>query len=233
MFPNKKHFAAILILAATVSISCSDSGSVSPPGNGGELGQEHWWDNYLDAAGNPTTLPSGFKLASLSTQQKTATKWTTGGQGLVLNFVIDPDWRTNIGWLFRGADQGNSSLENLAGAVEIYKDGGRLKNRENFDWEGVSEDPPGSFQFKRINRFTQFAIRTPFAGVAVDLMQTLLAEPYIAYPVDTTRTWQGDPVHVSQGPGSEFTEIFTYRPSLFGRASLNENDRALGSWDDV
>ncbi|HLA39060.1 MAG TPA: hypothetical protein VJ417_03645 [Candidatus Glassbacteria bacterium] len=234
MLPSKKHLLVAVTLAVAVSVSCSDNGgSVTPPDDSGALTQEHWWDNYLDATGNPITLSSGFKLSALTAQQKSATRWSSTSVGFVLNFVIDPNWRTNIGWLFRGADQGNGSLENLAGAVEIYKDAGWLKNRENFDWEGMSEDPPGSFNFKRVNRFAQFSIRTPFAGVVVDLMLSLLAEPYIAIPTDTTKTWQGDPVHVSQGPGSEFLEVINYRLRYVGQAGLEENGKRIASFQDV
>ena len=214
----------------TFSACGSDNGGVVTPGD--EISQDHWWDNYLDENRNPVTLPSGFKLAPLSANQRTATPKTTS-RHFVLNFVIDPDWRSNLGYIFRGNDQNKSALENLAAAVEFYKQEGWLKKRETFDWEGVREDPPGSFNFVRVNRFTKFPIRSTFNGVATDLMLTLLAEPYIAFPTDTTKTWFGDPVHVSQGPGSEFVEIMQYSISYLGERRLMEDSNALETYQDV
>ena len=214
----------------TFSACGNDNGGVVTPGD--EISQDHWWDNYLDENRNPVTLPSGFKLAPLSANQRTATPKTTN-RHFVLNFVIDPDWRSNLGYIFRGNDQNKSALENLAGAVEFYKQEGWLKKRETFDWEGVREDPPGSFNFVRVNRFTKLPIRSIFNGVATDLMLTLLAEPYIAFPTDTTKTWFGDPVHVSQGPGSEFMEIMQYSISYLGERRLMEDSNALETYQDV
>ncbi|GAG41642.1 unnamed protein product, partial [marine sediment metagenome] len=94
---------------------------------------------------------------------------------MVLTFAIDPYYRSNMGYIFRGNDQNDSGKENLAGAVEFIKQSGWLRHRETFDWEGLRESPPGSFKFTRINRFTQFQIRTTFTGLAYDLILTLIS----------------------------------------------------------
>ena len=225
MIPGWKHLLAAATLAVTVICltgcgSDSGGGTVVDPGH--ETGQEHWWDNYLNESGQPVTQASGFKLIQLDGSQRTASRNTSSSAGLSLNFRIDPDWRSSNGWLFRGADQGNTDLAEIAGAAEVYKQGGWLKIGETFDWESVP-----------VNRFDQLFIRTPFSGFATDLMLTLLAEPYIAFPTDTTRTWQGPPTNVSQGQGTEFQEIFSYRIEYLGTRSLKESGTAIGTWDDV
>ncbi|MBW7996042.1 MAG: hypothetical protein FVQ81_05595 [Candidatus Glassbacteria bacterium] len=220
-------------LTGVLAAGCGSDGGGGVVDPGSNIGQDHWWDNYLDANRQPITLSSGFKLVELSGDERTATRITSASMGLSLNFRIDADWRSTGGWLFRGANQGSSTLENLAGAVEVIKQSGRLRIGETFDWEGVREQPPGSFKFVRVNRFNQLAIRMPFSGFATDLMTTLLAEPYIGYPTDTTKSWQGPPINVSQGPGTEFQEILTYRIEYLGTRSLKESGTAIGSWDDV
>ncbi len=228
-----KHLLAAVTLAVAGLTGCGsdgDGGIVTP---GHDTTQDHWWDNYLNESGQPITMPSGFKLAKLDGSDRTASRNTSSSAGLSLNFRIDPDWRSSGGWLFRGADQSSSTLSTIAGAAEVIKQAGWLRIGETFDWESAREDPPGSFEFTLYNRFTQFPIRTTFSGFATDLMLTLLAEPYIGYPTDTTKTWQGSPTNVSQGPGTEFQEIFSYRIDYLGTRSLKESGTAIGTWDDV
>jgi len=217
-------FSAVIL---TLTACGKDSGVVAP---GDELGAEHWWDNYIDSTGTPITLSSGFRLVPLSAVQQTAKPTTTNAVGIVLSFVIEPRYSTNRGYLFRGNDQGTNS-EDLAGAVEFIKDSGWLSHRETFDWEG--ERRSGS-SATRINRFTQFPIRSPFNGVATDLMLTLLARPYVAFPTDTTKHWFGPPVHVSNGSGGEILEIISYGIEYLGSKSLVENKTTkLGTFEDV
>jgi len=190
-----------------------DSGVVEPPGNGG-----NFWSNYLDL-----TLPSGFKLVSLEGEQKTATVLTTPANQMgVLNFAIDPDYRSNRGWLFRGHDHFSDVKQDLAGAAEFVKQSGWLRVGETFDWD------------RGTRRYTQPPlIRLTFIGYAGDLLITYLGEPYIAFPTDTTKTWTGPPVNVSDGSGSSFVEIFSYRIHYLGSSDLMENDRVLAGYDDV
>lgn len=225
--------ACMLIVAVLAgSPGCGKDGSaVIDPG--ADTGAEHWWDNYLDATGNPVTLPSGFKLARADGSLRTVSPATSSQQGLVLSFAVEPYFRSNAGYLFRGNNQNNADLENLAGAVEFIKQSGWLRQRETFDWEGLRETPPGSFKFTRINRFTKFSIRSTFNGFATDLMLTLLSEPYIGFPTDTTRKWNGKPVYVSSGIGNEFIEIFSYGIRYIGRAELKEGSSTLATYDDV
>ncbi len=235
MIPGWKYLltTAALAVAALYLVGCGKDGggAVVDPGNA--TGQENWWNLYLNDSGQPITLPSGFKLVKLDGSQRTASRNTSSSAGLSLNFRIDPDWRSNRGWLFRGADQGSTTLATIAGAAEVIKEGGWLRIGETFDWEATREDPPGSFKFTLYNRFTQLGLRMPFSGFATDLMLTLLGEPYIAYPTDTTKTWQGPVTNVSQGPGTEFQEILTYRIEYLGTRSLKESGTAIGSWNDV
>ena len=233
MTRNSNFFYSPVLLFLVIMCGCgSDRSTIIVPGEG--ITQEYWWNNYLDENSNPLTLPSGFKLVPAQAEQRTATPLTSNYQGIVLTFAIDPDYRSNLGYIFRGDDQNNGSKENLAGAVEFIKQSGRLRRRETFDWEGLREDPPGSFKFTRINRFSQFQIRTPFNGFAYDLMSTLLSDPYVGYPTDTTKTWSGDPVHVSDGSGREFVEILSYRIRYLGTRSLAENGtNILSTYDDV
>ena len=235
MQSNLQQRSAFLCLCFfTIAFSgCSDkSASIVNPGE--EISQEHWWDNYLDQERNPLTLPSGFKLAAVNGTQRQAALLSSQSGGIRLNFAIDPFWRSNLGYIFRGNDQNNANLENQAGAVEFIKQSGWLVYRETFDWEGLKEDPPGSFKFVRVNRFTKLQIRTTFLGVATDLMQTLLGKPYIGYPADTTKTWNGMPVQVSDGSGREFQEILSYRIRYLGTKSLVEGSgKNLATFDDV
>ena len=214
MLPGWKQLlvSAVLVVAAATVTGCgSDGGGVVEPGH--NTGQEYWWDNYLDASREPITLSSGFKLYALDGSSVTATRYTSTSAGMSLNFRIDPDWRSTRGWLFRGDDQNNTSLATLAGAAEVIKSNGWLTIGETFDWESTRED--GNFNFTLYNRFTQFPIRSPFSGFATDLMTTLLSEPYIAFPTDTTKTWQGPVTNVSDG-NSEFQEIMTYSIDYLG-----------------
>jgi hypothetical protein len=230
-----KHLlaAGTLAVAAAGLTGCGSDGGGGIVDAGHDTAQEHWWDNYLNDSGQPITLASGFKLVKLDGSESTASRNTSSSSGMSLNFRIDPDWRSSGGWLFRGADQSSSTLSTIAGAAEMTKQAGWLRIGETFDWESAREDPPGSFQFTLHNRFTQFPIRTPFSGFATDLMTTLLAEPYIGFPTDTTKTWQGKPTNVSQGPGTEFQEILSYRIEYLGTRSLKESGTAIGTWDDV
>ena len=56
---------------------------------------------------------------------------------------------------------------------------------------------------------------------------------YFEQKIDTTKTWLGDPVHVSQGPGSEFVEIMQYSISYLGERRLMESGSALETYQDV
>ncbi|RLB12625.1 MAG: hypothetical protein DRG82_16845, partial [Deltaproteobacteria bacterium] len=191
-----KHVVLSLALIIYLAGGCgSDSSVVTPPADG------NWWANYLDPAGNPLTLPSGFKLVPIAGHQRTATpKTTPPDERAVLNFAIDPDYRSNRGWLFRGHDQGSDAKQDLAGCAEFIKQAGWLRIGETFDWDRQSA------------RYTQPPqIRLTFIGWAGDLMLTYLGEPYIGFPTDTTKTWTGKPVTVSDGSGNEFVEIFSYR----------------------
>jgi len=232
-----KKLPACLLLVSFLVACGKDSGQgIVPPGE--EITQEHWWDNFLDESRNPITLASGFKLVKISGTQRTATPLSTAYQGMVLDFAIDPDWRSNLGFIFRGNDQNQTGREELAGAVELIKDSGWLRTRETFDWTGLEESPPGSFKFVRVNRFTQSKIiRSTFNGFAADLMLTLLSEPYIAFPTDTAKTWNGKPVHVSDGSGTDFLEIISYRISYLGTRSLTEKTASgttsLQTYNDV
>jgi hypothetical protein len=233
MFSVLKRSLALFTISLVIFAACGSDGGGGVVDPGHDTSQAHWWDNYLSDTGTPLTLPSGFKLVSLDEGDRTATRITSQSKGLSLNFRVDADWRSNNGWLFRGGDQGSTNYESLAGAVEYIKQGGWLTTGETFDWEGVAEDPPGSFEFVRVNRFTQFPIRSVFNGFATDLMTTLLSRPYIAYPTDTTKTWQGPPTNVSQGTGTEFQEIISYHITYLGTRSLYENTSKIGTWDDV
>jgi hypothetical protein len=220
---HQKYSCLLILFAAVVLTGCSDKKTIVGPGPG----DQNYWENYIGV-----TLPNGFKLVSLSGEQREADFLTTSYQGMVLNFAIDPEYRSNLGYIFRGNDQGDSGKENLCGAVELVKQSGWLRHRETFDWEGLKEDPPGSFKFTRINRYTQFPIRTTFSGYAYDLMLTLLSEPYIGYPTDTTKTWSGPVVNVSDGSQS-FIEIISYRIHYLGDCDLMENSSVLASYSDV
>ena len=219
-----KKLPACLLLVSFLVACGKDSGQgIVPPGE--DITQEHWWDNFLDESRNPITLASGFKLVKIFGTQRTATPLSTAYQGMVLDFAIDPDWRSNLGFLFRGNDQ-NTDSEDLAGAVELIKDSGWLRTRETFDWTS------------NINRFTQSnIIRSTFNGFAAELMLTLLSEPYIAFPTDTTKTWNGKPVHVSDGSGRDLVEIISYRISYLGTRSLTEKTAggttSLQTYNDV
>ena len=176
MIPGWKHLLAVVTLAVAAAglTGCGSDGGGAVVDPGHDTGQEHWWDLYLNNSGQPITLASGFKLVKLAGSERTASRNTSSSAGLALNFRIDPDWRSNSGWLFRGADQGSTTLATIAGAAEVIKQGGWLKIGETFDWESAREDPPGSFEFTLYNRFNQLAIRMPFSGFATDLMTTLL-----------------------------------------------------------
>ena len=212
----KFFFPATLVILAVIFLGgCSDGGgptSVSDDGN--------WWGYYLDDSNNPITLPSGFKLVKLDSTEINTSLWTSSTSGF-LDFVIDPNFRSNAGWLFRGNDQGVVGKADLTGAVEFIKQSGYLRLRETFDWD--------SEHF----RYTQFPIRLPFAGFSTDLMLTLLSEPYIAYPTDESRTWNGDPVYVSDGSGQEIQEIMNYHIEYVGTANLMENNSVIQTFDDV
>jgi hypothetical protein len=219
-----------LVLAGFPGCGKNGGGTVDP---GADTSAEHWWDNFLDNSGNPITLSSGFKLVKANGALQTVTPGVSVSQGLALSFAVEPFWTSNQGYLFRGNNQNDANLENLAGAVEFIKQSGWLRHRETFDWEGLRENSSGSFDFTRVNRFTQLSIRSTFNGFATDLMLTLLSEPYIAFPTDTTRKWTGDPVYVSNGSGSEFVEVFGYGIHYIGRAELTANGNAIGAYNDV
>ena len=207
----------LIVLAAFVLGGCGGGdgggGTVTPPG------EVNWWGNYLDADGNPVTLSSGFKLVAIDGEKQTLTPWTSSTSGF-LHFAIDYDYRSNAGWLFRGDDQSNDKSD-LAGAVEFIKQSGFLRVRETFDWDRDNA------------KYAQFSIRLPFAGFATDLMLVLLAEPYIAYPTDVSKTWNGDPVYVSDGSGQEIQEIMNYSIEYVGTANLMENSSVIKTFDDV
>ena len=209
-----RNFPLSLSIATLMFAGCGgDNGVTEPPVSDGI-----YWANYIDQ-----TLPSGFKLVSLNGQQRTAAPLTTpANQAAALNFAVDPDYRSNRGWLFRGHDHASDFKQDLAGAAEFVKQGGRLRVGETFDWD------------RSTRRYTQPPlIRLTFIGYAGDLMITYLSEPYIAFPADTTKTWTGPPVNVSDASGTSFVEIFSYRIHYLGKCDLMENTRTLASYDDV
>ncbi|HUU27072.1 MAG TPA: hypothetical protein VM123_04600 [archaeon] len=215
-------FAVILFIPLVSGCgSGKNGGPIEPPSS------ESWWSNYLDSSGNPITLQSGFKLVPVSGEQRQAIPKTTPAFDLAyLNFAVDANYRSNLGWLFRGHDQADDRKEDLAGAAEFIKQGGWLRVRETFDWD------------KDTKRYTQPpAIRMTFLGWAGDLMITYLSEPYIGYPTDTTKTWSGKPTYVSDGSGREFVEILTYQISYLGTRSLVEKvgagSKTLETYNDV
>jgi len=231
-FPISLAYVLLIALLAGAS-GCGKDGGGGTVDPGDETSAEHWWDNYLDDSGNPITKSSGFKLVKADGTLYEVTPTTTASQGLELSFAVEPFWTSNSGYLFRGNNQNNANLENLAGAVEFIKQSGWLRHRETFDWEGLRETSSGSLNFVRVNRFTQYSVRSTFNGFATDLMLTLLSEPYIGYPTDTTRKWTGDPVYVSNGSGSEFVEVFGYSIHYIGSVQLTASSKSLGQFNDV
>ncbi len=203
-----------LAVTAVLLAGCGDdNGVVGPPVNGGD-----YWADYVDL-----TLPSGFKLVALNGEQRTATPLTTPANlAGVLNFAIDPDYRSNRGWLFRGHDHNSDTKQDLAGAAELVKQSGSLRVGETFDWD------------RSTRSYTQPPmIRLTFIGYASDLMIIYLSEPHVAFPADTTKTWTGPPVNVSDGSGTGFVEILSYRIHYLGSCDLMENDNVLAGYHDV
>ncbi len=210
-----------ILLLSVFSFSCGKDPAFEP-----ELTQEHWWDYYLKDDGSPVELPSGFKLVSLSSAIKPVTPVTMNNSFIILEFVIDPDYRSNRGFILRGNNQ-NADEEDLAGAVEFIKQGGYLRVGEAFDWQGSGANE------HRINRFNQPPMRSTFNGVAYDLLITLLSEPYIMHPTDTTRIWSGKPTYVSDGT-REFQETNRFGIEYLGRVELvADGSRKVFEFQDV
>lgn len=209
------------LLLLAIALSCGKDSFFNP-----ELTQDHWWDYYLDDDKNPVVFPSGFKLVPLGAEIKAVTPVTIDPRYTILEFVIDPDYRSNRGFIFRGNNQ-NTDAEDLAGAVEFFKQGGYLRVGETFDWQGSGGND------KRVNRFTQPSIRSTFNGVAFDLMITLLAEPFVKRPTDTTRSWSGKPSYVSDG-NHEIQETNLFGIEHLGRVELfADGSKKIFDFQDV
>lgn len=167
---QKKHqrpagalLPGLMLLLALLLSACGSDSNPTPPD-----GDHDWWSNYLDGGGQPITLPSGFKLAPIEGgSQRTAGLVTTPANPFaMLNFAVDPRYRSNRGWLFRGHDQLSSDKQDLAGAAELVKQEGWLRIGETFDWDNSTatyNQPP--------------LIRLTFQGFAGDLMIVPLSHP--------------------------------------------------------
>lgn len=126
-------------------------------------------------------------------------------EGATLKFIISNEVRTPDGFFFEGRNQG-TAYEELTGRVEIIKEDGWMRMGATFSYESEYSD------------FVE-SIFGPFAGIALDIYESMSAGPYIGFPTNEGVSWTSDSVFVSDGT-TEYQSFYRYRIEYVGNADL-------------